>query len=151
MRQKLSKILRRCVAQAQRGDAQSFEFSIWMLPLAIMVTLIGVVAVIRPAQYPVWVAARECARNAITTLDAGTGVNQGIQAGYNSLRGNHLNSSSASINVSYGSWERGSDVTCTVAYKIDVSGIPLIQGVYKDIPMQASVTLQIEPLKSRWK
>ena len=151
MRQKLSGVLRRVAHLLQRGDAQSFEFSIWMLPLAIMVTLIGVVAVIRPAQYPVWVAARECARNAITTLDSGAGVNQGVQAGYNSLRGNHLSASSANINVSYGAWERGSDVTCTVSYKIDVSGIPLIQGVYHDIPMQASVTLQIEPLKSRWK
>lgn len=122
-----------------------------MLPLAIMITLIAVVAVVRPAQYPVWVAARECARNAITTLDANSGVQQGIAAGYNSLRGNHLSASSASINLSYGGWERGSDVTCTVSYSIDVSGIPLVQGVYKNIPMQASVTLQIEPLKSRWK
>jgi len=136
----------------ERGEDASFEITVAIVPLMMMIALIVFATVIRTSQVPAWTAASECARASIATLDPSIGVAQGKAAGWNSLHGNYINTSSASVNVSYSSWTRGSDVTCSVSYSIDLSGITILDGLIPGnaLPMQAQVTLRIEPDKSSW-
>ena len=147
-RQSLQGLIRR----AESGDDTSFEFTTAIIPLMLMVCLIAFATVIRSAQTPAWTAASECARASIATLNQGIGQTQGEEAGMNSLRGNHLSTAGATVNVTYGTWDRGTEVTCRVNYNIDVSGIILIENLLPGnrLPMNAQVTLRVEKYKSRW-
>lgn len=144
--------LRTLWRNAERGEDASFEFTVWIVPLMMMIALIAFATLVRASQVPAWTAASECARTAIATLDSDIGVAQGEAAGWNSLRGNYISTAAASVRVTFGAWEPGSDVTCTVNYGIDLSGIFLLDGLVpgNSIPMQAAVTLRVEPTKSRW-
>ena len=138
---------------AERGDDASFEFATWIVPLMLMICLIAFATLIRSAQTPAWTAASECARAATVTLDQSIGVAQGEAAGWNSLHGNHLSASTASVQVTAPTgWKRGAEVTCQVNYNIDVAGILMLDGLLPGnvLPMQVAVTLRIDPYKSDW-
>lgn len=137
----------------ERGEDASYEFTVAIVPLMLMICLIAFATVIRSAQTPAWTAASECARAAIATLDQSIGTAQGELAGMNSLRGNHLSTSGATVRVfAPAQWARGANVTCEVNYNIDVSGILMLDGMLPGnvLPMQVAVTMRIEPYKSDW-
>jgi hypothetical protein len=136
--------------QAERGEDSSFEFTASILPILVMILLISFATLVRASQMPAWSAASDCARAAIATLDEGLGRDQAQRAALASLAGNSINASAGQILIT-GAWEPNAPVTCRVSYDIDVSGIPMIGDLAGGIvPVQASVTLRVEPYKSRW-
>ena len=147
----LVRVLRK---NAERGEDTSFEFTVAVLPMAMMITLIALTTLVRSSQLPVWTAATACARAAIVTLDEGIGLEQGEDAAMNSLVSNNISAAAApsvSISTPQG-WMRGKPLVCTVTYNIDVSGIPGFSemvpgGTY---PVEAEVELNIEGFKSKW-
>jgi hypothetical protein len=154
-RQKAVSRVRVLLKNAERGEDTSFEFTAAMLPMAVMITLIAMTTLVRSSQVPLWTAALSCARAAAATLDESIGTEQGEAAGRNSLANNNIsgtdNSDPVQVSAPQG-WGRGKPVTCEVSYTIDVSGIPgfseLVPG--GGYPMSASVTLPIDPFKSKW-
>jgi hypothetical protein len=144
---------RHVVHALERGDGgDSFEFTLGIIPVTMMMLIIGAVTIIRPAQLPVWIAARECARASAATLNATIGTNQGREAALNSLRGNPLTGvdvGGISISASHAG-VRGGNAQCTVRYQIDVSTLPMVGGVFGSFPIESRVTMVIDPYKSRW-
>jgi Flp pilus assembly protein TadG len=135
----------------ERGEAETAEFTLAIVPLLILVMLIAVTTLIRPAQLPVFFAARECARAASVSLNQAIALQQGIEAAANSLRGNSLSTAQASVSVwSDGAWQRGDPVTCRVSYQIDVSRVPMVGAVFGVVASEAEASARIEPGKSRW-
>lgn len=135
----------------ERGEAETAEFTLSIVPLLILVMLIAVTALIRPAQLPAFFAARECARAASVSLNQVIALQQGIEAAASSLRGNSLSATQASVSVwADGAWQRGDPVTCRVSYRIDVSSVPLVGGVFGVVAAEAEASARIEPGKSRW-
>ncbi|MEO6060623.1 MAG: hypothetical protein ABIQ99_01640 [Thermoflexales bacterium] len=135
----------------ERGEAETAEFSLAIVPLLILVMLIAVSTLVRPAQLPVFFAARECARAASVSLNHNIALQQGIEAAANSLRGNSLSTTRASVSVwADGAWQRGDPVTCRVSYRIDVSRLPLVGAVFGVVDAEAEASARIEPGKSRW-
>lgn len=135
----------------ERGEAETAEFTLGVVPLVLLVMLIAAAAIARPAQLPVFFAAQACARAASVSVDPDIGLRQGIEAAADALRGNSLSATSASIRVwSDGAWQRGEPVTCQVRYDIDLSGLPMVGAAFGVIPAEARVTTRIEPAKSRW-
>ncbi len=148
---------RKAARAAERGDADTFEFVVGVLPIAMMLALIGAVTIIRPAQLPVWIAARECARMASATLNESIAVDQGTRAAVNSLVNNPLAGvtiGNGNVFVDYNpnnlSDPRGETVTCRVNYTLELGTLPLVGGLFGSVPLDASVTMIIEPLKSDW-
>lgn len=148
---------RRATRAAERGDADTFEFVVGVLPIAMMLALIGAVTIIRPAQLPVWIAARECARMASATLSESIAVDQGTRAAVNSLQNNPLAGvaiGNGNVFVDYNPNNlgdpRGETVTCRVNYTLELGTLPLVGGLFGAVPLDASVTMIIEPLKSDW-
>ena len=144
-----------CLRNAERGDDASFEFTVAIVPLMLMVCLIAFATVIRSAQMPAWTAASECARAGIATLDPAIGKAQAEDAGNKSLHGNYLSGSVGAAHIvqpDAANWKRGADLTCRVNYNINVSGILMLEGLLPGnvLPMQVDVTLKIEPYKSAW-
>lgn len=135
----------------ERGEAETAEFTLAVIPLLILVMLIAAAALIRPAQLPVFFAARECARAASVSLNHSLGLEQGIEAAVASLRGNSLSTAQASVSVwADGAWRRGDPVTCQVRYQIDVSTLPMVGAAFGVVNAEAEASARIEPGKSRW-
>ena len=155
--------------QAERGNDTTFEFTVWVVPLVTMVFLIGVVVIYWSSRLPVRAAAVDCARAAIATLKESVGVNQGEEAGLQSLHKNNINAQNATVEVTTGGgWSRGDAVTCTVRVKIDLGNnqprpapgsftfldllLSPTSSIGSDgIEIVEAVTMHIEPLKSNWK
>ena len=139
---------------AERGEDAGFEFTYMVLPMAMMITLIAAVTLVRSSQLPLWTAATECARAAVATLDESIGTRQGEEAGMNSLLGNGISAASVpSVDITLGpdGWARGKPLTCEVRYTINTGGVPGFSNKFPTgIPMSASVTLPIDPWKSQW-
>ena len=145
--------------RSERGDGDSFEFMVGILPLAMLMMLIGAVSIIRPAQLPVWIAARECARMMTASLDQDVAEPQGDRAARNSLERNAI------VGVDWGSFNiqttypdkisfpnpRGMEASCRVSYVVRMADLPLVGGLFGDVPMDATVTMTIDPYKSDWK
>ena len=135
---------------AERGEDQSFEFTVVIMPIVVMILLIAFATVVRAAQMPVWSAASMCAREAIASADESVGRQQAKQAAYDSLAGNAISASLVNVDIT-GDWTPGTDVTCRVSYNIDVSGIQgFAEWTGGYVPVVASVSLRAEPNKSRW-
>jgi hypothetical protein len=142
----------------ERGDGDVFEFTIGILPLLMLTFLIAGVAIVRPLQLPVWQAARECARMASATLDPVRGEVQGENAGINSIS-NQLfgNVSGGSAVVTYDppangkTNVRGHKVTCSVSYTVDMTSLPIAGDLFGVMPMNSSVTMLVDPIKSDWR
>jgi Flp pilus assembly protein TadG len=135
---------------AERGEDSSFEFTAGIFPLFMMILIIAFVTIVRSSQMPAWSAASECARAAVASRDPSLGDAQARRAAVSSLEGNNISATSAQINIS-GSWTPGTNVTCRVAYDIDVSGIVgFAELTGGKVPMSVSVSLRVEPYKSVW-
>ncbi len=136
----------------ERGEDESFEFTMVISPLFIMIVLIAFATVARTELMPAWSAASECARAAVTTMDSDAGREQGTNAALGLLASNYVNPDTAVVEVTpYGTWEPDTPVTCSVNYAIDVSGIPLFaQFTGGAIQVSGSVTLNTESNTSRW-
>jgi len=144
--------LARVLCVAERGEDLSFEFTVMIVPMVLMMSLIAFASLVRASQVPAWTAASECARAAIATLDQDIGVAQGERAAMNSLKGNFIRATDLSIDVEFGDWDRGSTVTCRVNYNIDLDGVVLMDSFFpgNKVPMSAEVSLRVERWKSRW-
>jgi hypothetical protein len=137
--------------QAERGEDTTYEFTVWIVPIVIMILLIAFATLVRAAQMPAWSAASECARAAIATLDESLGRTQGTRAAFDSLRGNFIKATAATVTIA-GNWTPNSSVTCRVSYDIDLSELAGFNDLTGGaIPMSAEVTLRVEPYKSRWR
>ena len=130
--------LARVVRAAERGEDSSFEFTVMIVPMMLMMSLIAFATLVRASQVPAWTAASECARAAIATLDEDIG--------------NFIRAAGLNVDVNYGAWERGSTVTCRVNYAIDLDGVVLMDSFFpgNKVPMSAEVSLRVERFKSRW-
>lgn len=134
----------------ERGEDESFEFTMVMSPLLVMIVLIAFATVARTELMPAWTAASECARAAVATMDANLGRQQGIDAALGLLASNYVNPATAQVNVT-GTWQPDTPVTCSVNYPIDVTGIPIFaQLTGGAIHVSGSVTLNTESNTSRW-
>jgi hypothetical protein len=148
--------IRLTLRQFERGDGgSSFEFIWGVVVVAMMVMFIAAVTIIRPTQLPVWIAARECARNASATIDSARGVSQGQEAGSRSLIGNYLAGATPSVSVTRHDGIQGGLTTCVVNYTVTaVDNIPLVGGIFAASParqVRAEVTMEIDPHKAFWK
>lgn len=145
-----TKRARRWLRLAERGDEQSFEFTLAVVPFCMMIVMIGFATVFRASMMPAWAAASECARAGVASEDESTGRAQAERAARDSLTGNHIRASSGGIVIS-GDWTPRSTVTCRVSYDIDVSGMPGIGDMLGGrVPIVAEVALHVEPYKSSW-
>jgi hypothetical protein len=154
MKRKILSSARFTLRLLERGDGgSSFEFIWGVVVVAMMVMFIAAVTIIRPTQLPVWIAARECARNASATVDAARGISQGWEAGNRSLIGNYLGGATPNISVSHAGIH-GGNTTCIVTYTVTaVDNIPLIGGIFASSParvVRAEVTMKIDPHKAFW-
>jgi hypothetical protein len=150
----LSSRLRR----VERGDGDSFEFMVGILPLAMLMMLIGAVTIIRPAQLPAWIAARECARMMAASLDQDVAEPQGERAALNSLERNAIAGVAGGFNIDTTYPDkiahpnpRGMNASCTVSYVVPMADLPLVGGLFGNVPIDATVTMTIDPYKSDWK
>lgn len=142
--------IRRIVRRLERGEDESFEFTALITPVMIMLLLIAFAVLVRSSQMPAWSAAAECARAAIATRDETIGRAQGLNAAYDSLNGNFIKASAGAVNIT-GSWVANGSVTCSVYYDIDIRGIMFFSEMTGGkVPISASVTMQVEPYKSKW-
>jgi len=134
----------------ERGEDESFEFTALITPIMLMLMMIAFAVLVRSSQMPAWTAASECARAAIATRDEGIGRAQGLHAAYDSLAGNYIRASAGSVSIK-GDWAPYGNVTCSVTYDIDTSGITFFAELTGGrVPIIAVVTLQVEPHKSKW-
>ena len=95
-------------------------------------------------------AAGDCVTAAAQTLDAQQGRFQGISAAQESLAGFRIRQGAADIRVT-GGWDRGAPVTCSVSYRLDLSGVPLLDYFSVDPNIQYQVTLPAQQYKSFWR
>lgn len=150
---RLSKAIRTLLRNVQRGEESSFEFTVMVLPMAMMITLIAVVTLVRGSQLPLWTAATACARAGITTLDESIGIRQAEEAGMNSLTANNIgatNEPSVDVSTPQG-WARGKPLICTVSYTINAGTVPGFSDNFPSgVPVTASVEQTIEGYKSQW-
>jgi hypothetical protein len=132
------------------GEDSSFEFTVAITPIVLMILLIGFASVVRSAQMPVWSAASECAREAVATETEDIGRQQGERAARDSLIGYYINPDPVDVEI-LGDWTPESLVTCRVSYDIDVAGIVGFEEMTSGrVPVSAQVSLRVEPHKSRW-
>lgn len=133
----------------ERGDATTVEFQTFAPVLVALVGLITFTALARSAQIPLWAAARECAREASAYQDIGLSQSRGASAAWGSLSGNSLDASRAVVQVSAHGGP-GSDVTCTVTYRVALQGLPMaawFNGGLLDL--RATSVMRVERHKSR--
>jgi hypothetical protein len=81
------------------------------------------------------------------------GTTQGVIAARQTLNGFYLDPSSADVRVvPLDVWGRGQAVRCDVRYRVDLSGVPLIEwiGAEPTLPVWARRMGQVEAYKSAW-
>lgn len=123
------------------------------LILTLLIIILGGVMTIGPLVYThlaVQTAANDCATAAAQTLDPDQGRFQGIAAAQESLAGFRIRQVAAGITIA-GIWARGSPVTCTVSYDVDLSGIPLVAAFNPPTHIEYSVSLPAQRFKSVWR
>lgn len=139
--------------QDERGQSVVTTFPLLMLFLVLVLGVAAFVVKVRPAQVAVGSAARVCARHAAATLNPELGYQQAATAALETLHARHLSSTQAEITVTpLGTWDRFSQVACTVRYEVDLSRVPLLHlfANSDSQTLEATYILTIEPFKSRW-
>ena len=99
------------------------------------------------------VAAYDGTRTAIEAMGEPQGVWQGIIAARQTLAGFYLDPTHADVRVvPVDVWGRGQAVRCDVRYRVDLSGVPLIEWIGADptLPIWARGVGQVEAYKSDW-
>ena len=92
-------------------------------------------------------------RTAIEAMGEPRGTWQGIIAARQTLAGFYLDPSHADVRVvPLDVWGRGQAVRCDVRYRVDLSGLPLIDWISADpvLPVWARSVGQVEAYKSEW-
>ena len=99
------------------------------------------------------VAAYDGTRTAIEAMGETRGVWQGIIAARQTLAGFYLDPAHADVRVMpMDVWGRGQAVRCDVRYRVDLSGVPLIEWIGADptLSIWARGVGQVEAYKSEW-
>jgi hypothetical protein len=99
------------------------------------------------------VAAYDGTRTAIEAMGEPQGVWQGIIAARQTLAGFYLDPTHADVRVvPVDVWGRGQAVRCDVRYRVDLSGVPLIEWIGADptLAVWARGVGQVEAYKSEW-
>lgn len=140
------------LAKRERGQATITEFLVLIFFLCMVVGFAALVALAQPAKVAVHAAARNCARMAVESLSAGRGLSQAAQTAVLSLQNQNLEAEHAEVHLSANTWGRGEAVTCRVVYHVPAGDLPMVGWLWTDptLPVESSVTLDIEPFKSRW-
>ncbi len=123
------------------------------LTIMLLIIFFGGVMTIGPIVYThlaILTVSNDCATAAAQTLDAEQGHYQGVAAAQESLAGFRLRQGAASVNVA-GTWERGTPVTCTVGYDVDLSGIPAASVFTASPHVEYAVVLPAQDFKSAWR
>ena len=136
----------------ERGQSTITEFLVLIFFLCMVVGFAALVALAQPAKVAVHAAARNCARMAVESLSAGRGLTQAAQTAIYSLQNQNLEAEHAEVTLAAGAWGRGEAVTCRVVYHVPTGDLPMVGWFWSGatLPVKSSVTLAIEPYKSRW-
>ncbi len=147
----------RGIRNAERGEAQSFEFVVSTVLMVFTISLIAFAVMYWSARLPAKRAAIDCVRNAVSTLDRDIGISQGVETGVRALvmpdnlvnpatlaelQARELTILSTGVIVSNltvevrpwpagfgGPWGRGDKVRCRVRYRLNVSALPMLDMV----------------------
>ena len=145
-------------------QGQAYVEVLLVLPLY-LVLIVGVTYFGRAwyAKIAAEVAAYDAARTAIEAMAGGerTGLSgympggrqQGVIAARQTLAGFYLNPANADVRVApVDVWGRGQAVRCDVRYRVDLSGVPLIELINADptLPVWGRAVGQVEAYKSAW-
>ncbi len=159
MRKLLSKIrkaTRQRLRQPRKGRerGQAYVEVLLLLPLYI-VLIVGATYFGRAwyAKIAAEMAAYDGTRTAIEAMGEPRGVWQGIIAARQTLAGFYLDPANADVRVvPVDVWGRGQAVRCDVRYRVDLSGVPLIELIHADptLPVWARAVGQVEAYKSEW-
>ena len=156
--------IRQAVPSLRKERGQAYIEVLLVLPLFI-VFIVGVTYFGRAwyAKIAAEMAAYDGARTAVEAMGeegrAGLGgympggCQQGIIAARQTLAGFYMNPANADVRVvPLDVWGRGQAVRCDVRYKVDLSGVPLIEmiGANPTLPVWARAVGQVEAYKSEW-
>jgi len=153
---KVRDVVRRGLRQLRESNerGQAYVEVLLLLPLYI-VLIVGATYFGRAwyARIAAEMAAYDGARTAIEAMGEPRGVWQGIVAARETLAGFYLNPANADVRVvPVDVWGRGQAVRCDVRYRVDLSGVPLIELINADptLPVWARAVGQVEAYKSEW-
>ena len=125
-----------------------------VLPLYVMLTAgVTYLGAAWYAKIAAEIAAYDGARTAVEAMGEPRGTWQGVIAARQTLAGFYLDPSGADVRVvPVDVWGRGQAVQCDVRYRLDLSGLPLIEliGVDPSLPVWARAVGQVEAYKSEW-
>jgi hypothetical protein len=145
----------RWALRSENGErGQAYVEVLLLLPLYV-VLVVGVTYFGRAwyAKIAAEVAAYDGTRTAIEAMGEPRGTWQGIIAARQTLAGFYLDPSHADVRVvPLDVWGRGQAVRCDVRYKVDLSGVPLIDLIAAEpvLPVWARAVGQVEAYKSEW-
>jgi len=145
----------RWILRSENGErGQAYVEVLLLLPLYV-VLIVGVTYFGRAwyAKIAAEVAAYDGTRTAIEAMGEPRGTWQGIIAARQTLAGFYLDPSHADVRVvPLDVWGRGQAVRCDVRYKVDLSGVPLIDLIAAEpvLPVWARAVGQVEAYKSEW-
>ena len=137
-----------------REEGQAYVEFLLVMPLYI-VLIVGATYFGRAwyAKIAAEVAAYDGTRTAIEAMGEPQGVWQGMVAARQTLAGFYLDPAHADVRVvPVDVWGRGQAVRCDVRYRVDLSGVPLIELIGADptLPVWARGVGQVEAYKSAW-
>jgi hypothetical protein len=144
---KLWKKIRQAVPSLRKEQGQAYIEVLLVLPLFI-VFIVGVTYFGRA-----WYAKIAAEMAAYDGGYMPGGCQQGIIAARQTLAGFYMNPANADVRVvPLDVWGRGQAVRCDVRYKVDLSGVPLIEmiGANPTLPVWARAVGQVEAYKSEW-
>jgi hypothetical protein len=150
----LSRRIRHLIRRGVGEQGQGYVEFLLVMPLFV-VLIIGATYFGRAwyAKIAAEVAAYDGTRTAIEAMGEPQGVWQGIVAARQTLAGFYLDPAHADVRVvPVDVWGRGQAVRCDVRYRVDLSGVPLIEWIGADptLAVWARGVGQVEAYKSEW-
>ena len=150
----MCKLLKQIRKAESRERGQAYVEVLLVLPLYI-VLIVGATYFGRAwyAKIAAEMAAYDGTRTAIEAMGEPRGVWQGIIAARQTLAGFYLDPTNADVRVvPVDVWGRGQAVRCDVRYRVDLSGVPLIEliGAEPTLRVWARAVGQVEAYKSEW-
>jgi hypothetical protein len=147
-------VIRQCLRRGIGEQGQGYIEFLLVMPLFV-VLIIGATYFGRAwyAKIAAEVAAYDGTRTAVEAMGEPQGVWQGIIAARQTLAGFYLDPAHADVRVvPVDVWGRGQAVRCDVRYRVDLSGVPLIEWIGADptLAVWARGVGQVEAYKSEW-
>jgi len=151
---RICRIIQRRWCRGIKEEGQAYVEFLLVMPLYI-VLIVGATYFGRAwyAKIAAEVAAYDGTRTAIEAMGEPRGTWQGIIAARQTLAGFYLDPAHADVRVvPVDVWGRGQAVRCDVRYRVDLSGVPLIELIGADptLPVWARGVGQVEAYKSAW-